>query len=135
LRRNLGRRRCIRVRVWYPNRTFLKSTVILNWIQNLLGAREQFSKNLLPDIVSRLGRFQIEFGMTVLFRVLKENYFDAFALCNNKAMKKSTTILIFIFFLWVKNANAQCNGYESLCDKTYDEVAYLTTHNAGLSWT
>lgn len=45
-------------------------------------------------------------------------------------MKQSTTILIFFFFLWAKNTKAQCNGYESLCDKTYDEVAYLTTHNA-----
>jgi hypothetical protein len=25
---------------------------------------------------------------------------------------------------------AQCNGHASLCGKTYDEVAYLTTHNA-----
>lgn len=25
---------------------------------------------------------------------------------------------------------AQCNGFESLCAKHYDEVAYLTTHNA-----
>lgn len=27
-------------------------------------------------------------------------------------------------------ALAQCNGYYSLCDKKYDEVSYLTTHNA-----
>ena len=26
--------------------------------------------------------------------------------------------------------NAQCNGHTSLCGKTYNEVAYLTTHNA-----
>ena len=26
--------------------------------------------------------------------------------------------------------NAQCNGHASLCGKTYNEVAYLTTHNA-----
>lgn len=45
-------------------------------------------------------------------------------------MKQSGIILIFIFFLLGKNADAQCNGYESLCDKSYDEVAYLTTHNA-----
>jgi len=38
--------------------------------------------------------------------------------------------VLFILFLWEKNAHAQCNGYESLCDKSYDEVAYLTTHNA-----
>ena len=25
---------------------------------------------------------------------------------------------------------SQCNGYESLCDKKYNEVSYLTTHNA-----
>ncbi len=45
-------------------------------------------------------------------------------------MQQFTTILIFFFFLWGKNTNAQCNGHESLCDKSYDEVAYLTTHNA-----
>jgi hypothetical protein len=28
------------------------------------------------------------------------------------------------------NMYAQCNGYQSLCGKTYNEVAYLTTHNA-----
>ena len=27
-------------------------------------------------------------------------------------------------------ANAQCNGSVHLCDKRYDQVAYLTTHNA-----
>jgi len=42
---------------------------------------------------------------------------------------------IFFFFLLGKNVNAQCNGYESLCDKTYDEVAYLTTHNAPIKLT
>lgn len=26
--------------------------------------------------------------------------------------------------------NAQCNGHSELCDKRYDEVAYVTTHNA-----
>lgn len=26
--------------------------------------------------------------------------------------------------------HAQCNGHEELCDKRYNEVAYLTTHNA-----
>jgi len=45
-------------------------------------------------------------------------------------MKQFNIILVFIFFLWGKNAYAQCNGYESLCDKPYDEIAYLTTHNA-----
>jgi len=45
-------------------------------------------------------------------------------------MKQFSITIIFIFFLWGKNACAQCNGYESLCDKPYDEVAYLTTHNA-----
>ena len=25
---------------------------------------------------------------------------------------------------------SQCNGYESLCDKKYNEVSYFTTHNA-----
>ncbi len=27
-------------------------------------------------------------------------------------------------------AYSQCNGHQSLCDKRYNEVAYLTTHNA-----
>ena len=36
-----------------------------------------------------------------------------------------------IFFLgFVVKSNSQCNGYESLCVKKYNEVAYLTTHNA-----
>ncbi len=38
--------------------------------------------------------------------------------------------VLFILFLSEKNVHAQCNGHESLCDKLYDEVAYLTTHNA-----
>ena len=38
--------------------------------------------------------------------------------------------VIFLFFLSGKNADAQCNGYESLCNKPYHEVAFLTTHNA-----
>ena len=36
------------------------------------------------------------------------------------------TALIFASFI----GNSQCNGYNLLCAKTYDEVAYLTTHNA-----
>ncbi|MFT5860662.1 MAG: hypothetical protein ACI865_002776 [Flavobacteriaceae bacterium] len=28
------------------------------------------------------------------------------------------------------NVDAQCNGFNELCGKRYDEVAYLTTHNA-----
>ena len=39
--------------------------------------------------------------------------------------------LLSIFFLGcVAKSNSQCNGYESLCIKKYNEVAYLTTHNA-----
>ena len=45
-------------------------------------------------------------------------------------MKQLNIILIPFFFLCLKNTHAQCNGHESLCDKTYKEVAYLTTHNA-----
>lgn len=35
-----------------------------------------------------------------------------------------------LFFLNSLNANAQCNGSLQLCNKRYNEVAYLTTHNA-----
>lgn len=31
---------------------------------------------------------------------------------------------------WISSLYAQCNGNQNLCDKRYDEVAYLTTHNA-----
>ncbi len=46
-------------------------------------------------------------------------------------MKFKYYILIIVcqFFI-VKNIIAQCNGYEELCGKKYNEVAYLTTHNA-----
>ena len=39
-------------------------------------------------------------------------------------------ILNILFFIIITPANSQCNGYESLCLKKYNEVAYLTTHNA-----
>ena len=39
-------------------------------------------------------------------------------------------ILNILFFIIITPSNSQCNGYESLCFKKYDEVAYLTTHNA-----
>ncbi len=40
--------------------------------------------------------------------------------------------LLSLFFLLVyfTNLSAQCNGHELLCAKKYNEVAYLTTHNA-----
>lgn len=38
---------------------------------------------------------------------------------------------VFIFFVFIiGEAVAQCNGDLSLCQKRYNEVAYLTTHNA-----
>jgi len=39
-------------------------------------------------------------------------------------------LVIVCHFFIIRNIAAQCNGYEELCDKKYDEVAYLTTHNA-----
>ena len=31
----------------------------------------------------------------------------------------------YLFFGFVTESNSQCNGYESLCSKKYNEVAYL----------
>ena len=41
----------------------------------------------------------------------------------------SFTSLILFFFCTI-NGFSQCNGSIDLCDKRFDEVAYLTTHNA-----
>ena len=38
--------------------------------------------------------------------------------------------LLIIFLHCITNLYAQCNGSNSLCNKRYNEVAYLTTHNA-----
>jgi hypothetical protein len=35
-----------------------------------------------------------------------------------------------LFFLFTSNVFSQCNGSIDSCNKRYDEVAYLTTHNA-----
>lgn len=44
---------------------------------------------------------------------------------------RTSFYLIFIRFLYASvSLYAQCNGHESLCSKSYNEVAYLTTHNA-----
>lgn len=40
------------------------------------------------------------------------------------------TVVLFFSFLFISNSYSQCNGHPSLCDKRYNEVAYLTTHNA-----
>ena len=45
-------------------------------------------------------------------------------------MRLSLYFLGFFFIVFAKKSNSQCNGYESLCIKKYNEVAYLTTHNA-----
>ena len=42
---------------------------------------------------------------------------------------KSILFIIYILLLF-HHAFSQCNGYEDLCLKRYNEVAYLTTHNA-----
>ncbi len=39
-------------------------------------------------------------------------------------------LIVALLSLAFINANAQCNGAIELCDKKYNEVAYLTTHNA-----
>lgn len=38
--------------------------------------------------------------------------------------------LLAFTFLTVSQTFSQCNGFPELCDKRFDEVAYLTTHNA-----
>ena len=45
-------------------------------------------------------------------------------------MRLSFYLLSIFFLVLVTKSNSQCNGYESLCFKKYNEVAYLTTHNA-----
>ena len=44
-------------------------------------------------------------------------------------MKKTISILL-ILVISLKISHAQCNGSLDLCSKQYNEVAYLTTHNA-----
>ena len=44
-------------------------------------------------------------------------------------MKKTISILL-ILVISLKISHAQCNGSLDLCPKQYNEVAYLTTHNA-----
>ncbi len=39
-------------------------------------------------------------------------------------------IIILLNIFNSQNLQAQCNGYTELCDKKYDEVVYVTTHNA-----
>lgn len=43
-------------------------------------------------------------------------------------MKLILSFLLLTYF--PVNHWSQCNGFQSLCGKTYNEVAYLTTHNA-----
>ncbi|MDG1332063.1 MAG: phosphatidylinositol-specific phospholipase C domain-containing protein [Crocinitomicaceae bacterium] len=43
---------------------------------------------------------------------------------------KAITLLLGAMLFSSFMGNAQCNGAFSLCSKKYDEVAYLTTHNA-----
>jgi hypothetical protein len=38
--------------------------------------------------------------------------------------------LILSLFLIPRLVQAQCNGHQDLCDKAYNQVSYLTTHNA-----
>jgi len=44
-------------------------------------------------------------------------------------MKKGL-LLLLIFVFTICRTFGQCNGFPFLCDRTYDDVAYLTTHNA-----
>jgi len=44
-------------------------------------------------------------------------------------MKRVTYIILILQFI-IYISNAQCNGSLDLCAKTYNEVSYLTTHNA-----
>ena len=43
---------------------------------------------------------------------------------------KHSTCLIFVFLFLGLKALAQCNGYAATCNKRYDQVSFLTTHNA-----
>lgn len=45
-------------------------------------------------------------------------------------MTKSLLFTSVLSLLLALNSFAQCNGCTTLCDKRYDEVSYLTTHNA-----
>ena len=48
------------------------------------------------------------------------------SLLQNKAL-----IVLTICLLMVNTTtNAQCNGFEDLCSKSYQQIAYLTSHNA-----
>ena len=49
-----------------------------------------------------------------------------------RSMKRKTRLflLIIISLLYIVNTYGQCNGYQILCEKKYNEVAYLTTHNS-----
>ena len=43
-------------------------------------------------------------------------------------MKK--LLFLFVLQFLFEMSYSQCNGHVSLCSKNYDEVSYLTTHNA-----
>ncbi len=43
---------------------------------------------------------------------------------------KPLLIILFVLISFCKSAFCQCNGCQSLCSKRYNEVSYLTTHNA-----
>jgi len=45
-------------------------------------------------------------------------------------MKKGLLLLLIFHVFMICRTYAQCNGFPYLCDRTYDDVAYLTTHNA-----
>ncbi len=45
-------------------------------------------------------------------------------------MKRTELLLLTLVFPVAFSAVAQCNLHNSLCSKRYNEVAYLTTHNA-----
>ncbi len=49
---------------------------------------------------------------------------------NFDSMYKKPHLIVFILLLAANYAYTQCNGAIELCNKRYDEVAYLTTHNA-----
>ena len=43
---------------------------------------------------------------------------------------KSLLLILLLSATFFQKAFCQCNGYETLCSKPYNEVSYLTTHNA-----
>lgn len=43
---------------------------------------------------------------------------------------KVSIIFLLIYAFGNVRSNAQCNGFSELCEKRFNEVAYLTTHNA-----